>query len=90
MNNIDEFSMKIMLDFLQTNFPVKRLKDGRRFRRGIVLDSGFIGRQSIKTYMAPKSERRRTFILLSKILEDVFGIPKYEINTVLTIYLNII
>jgi len=90
MNEIDEFSQKAMLAFLQTNFPVKRLKDGRRFRRGIIMDGGFVGGSTRNTYMSPKIEREQTFILLSRVLEDVFGFSRYEVNMVLAKYLNLI
>jgi len=90
MNEIDEFSQKVMLDFLQANFPVKRLKDGRRFRRGIIMDGGFVGGSTRNTFMSPKIEREQTFILLSKVLDDVFGFSRFEINMALAIYLNLI
>ena len=79
-----------MLRFLQANFPVKKLKDGRRFKRGIILDSGFIEGPSRKVFLKPQTEINTLFILLSKVLEDVFSFSRVEITTALLTYLKLI
>lgn len=90
MNEIDEYTQEIILNFLQINFPIKKLKDGRRFKRGIIIDSGFIEGPTRKVFFKPQAELNSLFILLSKVLEDVFSIPKLEINMALMKYLNLI
>lgn len=90
MYEIDEFSQKAMLDFLQTYFPIKRLKNGRRFSRGIILDGDFTGLSTRNIFLSPRKEQVHSFMALSRVLEDVFGFPMAEINTVLLKYFNII
>jgi len=90
MNEIDEISQALMFKFLQENFPVKRLKDGRRFRRGIIITGDFTGRFTHNTFMSPEPELRNTFAFLSDILNDVFGFSQLEINMTLLSYLNVI
>lgn len=36
----NEFDKKLMLKFLEKNYPISRLKYNGRFKRGIVLDNG--------------------------------------------------
>lgn len=79
-----------MLRFLHLNFPVKKLKDGRRFKRGIILDSGFIEGPTRKVFLKPQKEINSLFILLSKVLEDVFAFSRLEITTALLAYLKVI
>lgn len=38
--SINEFDKKLMLKFLDRNYPISRLKYNGRFKRGIILDSG--------------------------------------------------
>ncbi len=84
-------SQALMLKFLQENFPIKRLKDGMRFKRGMIIDGDFTGSpQTIRLFMAPKKELSMVFAILSNILEDVFSFSKLEIHTVLLTYLNVI
>lgn len=93
MIEIDEISKKLMLDFLQNHFPIKRLRDKthrRKFRRGIVMDGDFTDGTTVNRFMAPKEERNRTYQMLYKILDEVFGFTKTEINVVLLDYFNIL
>lgn len=90
MDEVDAISQALMLKFLQEHFPVKRLKDGRRFKRGIIIDSDFTGMFTHKVFMAPKEEIKKLFALLSDILDDVFAFTRLEINVVLVTYLNLI
>ena len=90
MDELDEYSQELMLNFLHTNFPVERLKDGRRFKRGIIIHGDFIGGPTTKGFLKPQSEIKSLFILLSSVLEDVFAFTKYEINMVVLKYLNLI
>jgi hypothetical protein len=90
MNEVDAISQALILKFLQENFPVKRLKDGRRFRRGIIIDGSFTGMFTHNTFMSPETELQRTFAFLSDIIENVFGFSKLEINMAILTYLNII
>lgn len=90
MGVIDEISQDIMVKFLQNHFPVKRLKDGKRFRRGIIIDSGFTGIANVSLFLSNKEDINRAFNILYGILFDVFCFTMYEINMVLLKYLNII
>ena len=90
MNEVDAYSQELMLKFLQEHFPVKRLKDGRRFKRGIIIDGEFTGLFSHKVFMAPQSELQKAFAFLADILDDVFAFSKLEINMVLLKYLKLI
>lgn len=90
MNEIDEISQTLMLKFLQQNFPVKRLKDGRRFRRGIIIDGDFTGNFTQKVFMAPQDQLQKLFAYLSDILEDVFAFSRLEINKAVLTYLKVV
>jgi len=90
MKELDQYSQDIMLKFLQAYFPVKKLKDGRRFKRGIIIEPGFSVGPTRKIYLKPQSELHALFVILYSILEDVFDFSKLEINMVLLKYLNVI
>lgn len=36
----NQFDKKLMLSFLEKNYPISRIKHNGRFKRGIVLDNG--------------------------------------------------
>jgi len=90
MNEVYAKSQALMLKFLQENFPIKRLKDGKRFKRGMIIEGEFTGTNSVRLFMSYKEDINRVFILLSRILEDVFAFSRLEINTALLTYLNVI
>ena len=54
MDELDEYSQELMLNFLHANFPVERLKDGRRFKRGIIIHGDFIGDEAYIEMLAEK------------------------------------
>ena len=83
MNEIDEYSQELMLMFLKQNYPIKRLKDGKHFKRGVIIDS-------TNVFLSPKSELHKLGIQLTYILDDMFSFSKLEINMVVLKYLNII
>lgn len=90
MNEVDPIAQAMMLTFLQEHFPVRRLKDGRRFRRGIIIDGDFTGFFTQKVFMAPREELNKVFALLSNVLDDVFAFSRLEINMVLMTYLKLL
>lgn len=84
MNEIDEEMQQIMLNYLRKAYPIKRLKDGRRFKRGIVSDTGD------KLYLTPQSDAERTFKNLDTNLKRVFSAEQLEINILLLKYLGLL
>lgn len=81
---MDETTQIIMLNYLQKTFPVKKLKDGRRFKRGIRTD------EDMNLYLSPREETNKAFNYLSNDLANVFGVPQVEINLTVLKYLNLI
>jgi hypothetical protein len=87
---VDEMSQELILRFLQVNFPIIRLRNGRRFSRGIVIETGFTGRMETKHFLKPQNELQALYAILYAILRDVFGFNNKEINTALLTYLNVL
>lgn len=80
---IDLDEKKLMLKFLQKNFPVYRLKHNMRFKRTIVLESN-------ETFLlSDKSSIKDLYYKLSDILTLVFNSDKNVNKIVLESFLNI-
>ena len=85
----DEVSLEMMDKFLRRHFPVKRIKpkDGKRFRRGIKVDPGFVSTKKTEYFLTPYLETKQLFTLLYQVLESVFGFTPDEITQVIYRYL---
>jgi hypothetical protein len=83
-NNLDESMQQIMLNYLSKTYPIKKIRDGRRFKRGIVSD------YDEKYFLKPTNEANRLFSYLSNDLTAVFSPTKLEINMVLLKYLGLL
>jgi len=85
----DEISLAMMDGFLRRHFPVKRIKPKRskRFRRGIIVDPGFINTNKTEYFLTPYSETKELFTMLYKVLYSVFGFTSDEITQVIYQYL---
>lgn len=84
MDEVDEITQKLMLEYLQKNHPIKKLRDGRRFKRGILTDD------EIKIFLKPREETNKVFNYLATELFEVFGVQQLEINMAVLKYLNLI
>ena len=63
----NEFEQKMMLKFLQLNYPVARIKLKHNFKRAIVLDDNSV------YILSDKNHRTQLIFLLNKILCKVFN-----------------
>lgn len=84
MNNVDETMQQIMFDYLSKAYPIKKIRDGRRFKRGVVSDS------DEKYFLKPQIEANRLFNYLSNDLISVFSAEQLEINMVVLKYLGLL
>lgn len=86
-----EETNEMLLAFLTQYFPVKRLRDGRRFKRGILIEGRWLGPKASdsKFFLKSQSDLNSAFSILYKILVDVFGFTATEVNPVLLTYLNV-
>ena len=89
MDDIDEITQDIILDYLKAEYPVTKLRDGRRFKRGIVLD-GVNGNDKGFGFLKPNEELKKTFNGLFNSINDMFGVSHYEINVVILRYLDLL
>jgi hypothetical protein len=89
MESVDEESQELMLWFLKLEFPIKKLRDGRRFKRGIVVNSAYTQTKDIPFFLKPHSELTALYATLGNALDDVFAFTQLEINTVLFKYLQL-
>ena len=89
MEDIDEITQDIMLKFLKDNYPVTKLRHNRRFKRGIKLGE-YSTHEKGHSFLKPREELNKTFNGLYDALNDVFGVPEYEINVVLLRYLDLL
>ncbi len=88
MNKVDQLSQDLMLKFLHNNFPVKKLRDGRRFKRGIIIENGFSVGPTRKLFLNEPAAMNALIIVLASILTDVFAFTPREVNLALTAYLK--
>jgi hypothetical protein len=89
MESVDEESQELMLWFLKLEFPIKKLRDGRRFKRGIVVNSAYIRSNNIHFFLKPHEELIALYATLGNVLDNVFAFSHLEINTVLFKYLKL-
>jgi uncharacterized protein YbaR (Trm112 family) len=74
---------KMMLKFLEKNYPVSRLKYGTRFKRAIILDNG------IPYLLSDEAQHMCLRGNFMKILRLVFDCKDEISKEVVKIYLNI-
>jgi hypothetical protein len=80
MNNKQKL---LMLSFLEKNYPVLRLKNNGRFKRGIILDNG-------EQYLISNvSHNLKLKDELNKILKIVFSCNEDTSKSVLSNFLNL-
>jgi hypothetical protein len=71
----------LIIKFLITNYPIRRLKKGRHFKRTIMLEKG--------TYLlSNKEDLMKAVNELTGILELVFNIDKKASNELVGTFLN--
>jgi len=81
--SINEFDKKLMLKFLERNYPISRLKFNGRFKRGIVLDNGEAFLVSTTQHNIQLKKR------LIDILIKVFGCDEATSRAVLSNFLRL-
>ena len=91
---------EILLKFLKLHFPIQRIKEGKRFKRGIIIPNSFISKYHIiydpaynyspilRYFLTTKDQRAALYGELQVILQMVFAISVAEIATVLYPYLH--
>lgn len=80
---MNEFETNIMMRFLKRNYPVIRIKDNKRFKRAIILDSG-------STYfLSDEHSHIHLRNQLIQILKTVFYCDEKSSRTVLKEFLNL-
>ena len=73
----------LMIKFLTLNYPVKRLKRGRHFNRGIIMDNGE------SYFLSDKSQSIPLYSGLVNMLMLVFGCGESESREAVASFLNI-
>ena len=77
----------IVLNFLKNEFPIKRLKNGKRFGRGIIINYNNL---EYRKFLSNKNDVDKLFIILYKILINIFDLSGLEGNSIVLKYLGII
>jgi len=87
---MDRFN-NLIEKFVLKNFPVTKVKKegSRRFKRGIIVDGGFTGANTLKLYINSKGDMKLAFELLFKIVYKVFGSGKDIIVQILLNHLSL-
>ena len=71
----------LVMKFLITNYPIRRLKKGRHFKRTILLENG--------TYLlSNKDDLNSAFMELSNIVKVVFNLDYKSSNELVETFLN--
>lgn len=76
-----DLDKKLMLKFLELNYPVSRIKDNKKFKRAIIIDNGTI------YYLNNTNNQKQLKIYIKEILKLIFCLDESTINSVLDIYL---
>ncbi len=79
---------EIITKFLDTNFNTKRIKIDGTFKRAMVIDGGFTGKQTY--YLLPKSKdyKQNLYMELHQIIKDVLGYSNNEIDLIVYNYVH--
>ena len=62
-----DIDKKLMLKFLERNYPVSRIKDKQRFKRAIVIDNDTI------YYLSDQTSHKQLKFSLVEILQKIFN-----------------
>lgn len=91
LNMCEDKFKKIINKFLERNFPITKVKKNgnKRFRRGIIIESGFTGKPTQKYLISDKDDIKKLFVCLVDILQKVFGVDYEYTKPILTNYLNL-
>lgn len=89
MEDIDEITQKIILNYLKVEYPVTKLRDNRRFKRGIIILDYSTNPKGF-SFLQPRAELNKTFDSLFQSIKDMFGVSEYEINVVVLKYLGLL
>jgi hypothetical protein len=78
-----DIDKKLMLKFLERNYPVSRIKDKQRFKRAIVIDNDTI------YYLSDQTTHKQLRFSLVEILQKIFDCNDVVIYSVLDNFLPI-
>lgn len=76
-----DMDKKLMLKFLELNYPVSRIKDSKKFKRAIIMDNGKI------YYLNDVNNYKQLKFSIKEILKIIFCLDESIINSVVDIYL---
>lgn len=76
-----DIDKKLMLKFLERNYPKSRIKDNQRFKRAIILDNGVV------YYLSDKNSYKQLKYGLAEILAKIFNCNDVIIYSVLDYFL---
>lgn len=73
-NMITSFDKKMIVNFMERNYPVSRIKINQRFRRAILLDNGIV-------FILGERQNYQNFkTSLINILSDIFNVDNSELT----------
>lgn len=78
-----DIDKKLMLKFLERNYPVSRVKDKQRFKRAIVIDNDAI------YYLSDQTTHKQLRFSLVEILQKIFDCDDVIIYSVVDNFLPI-
>lgn len=81
-NMITDFDKKMIINFLERNYPISRIKINQRFRRAIVIDSGPI------FILGEKNNYELFKQTLMKILSDIFYIDVIYLKPIVDSFIS--
>lgn len=83
MDELVEVKKDIMIKYLKVAYPIKRLRDGRRYKRGFVIND-------VPYFLKSRSELNKAFNALKEMLIIVFDASEYEANLTVLTYMDLI
>lgn len=92
MNKSQEIDVNLMIQFLHTQFPKKRIKarpKDRRFIPGIIIPPNFTNRDVSYLPIRTPSDMRNVNVMLHPILQRFFGADDESIDRAVFTYLGI-
>ena len=79
--------LKLLERFLIKHFPVKRIKDGEHFKRGIIIPSYFTNLQQTHFFLTPGEKSHKLYSTLYQIMKLIFSLSDKEITNAIYRYL---
>lgn len=64
---LTDIDKQLMISFIQRNYPVSRVKDKQRFKRGVIMDDGSV------YLVSDKAQRLALYFKLIETLNIVFN-----------------